>query len=86
MDVDTVKVVQKTIVVPEHIEYPAPRVHVPTMSKGDKLIVDVTVKDEFGVVKFNEVNKISLKEYPLENEVIGRVAVNLVEQTKTVVA
>jgi len=82
-DLDAVKVVQKTVVVPEHVEYPSVREAFPggLLKKGDKVRLVVRVLDKDGAMKSETINVVTFKEYPEDAgiEVIGIVKMSFCE-------
>lgn len=78
---DNVKKPAKTIVIPEHVEYPDVRIQLndETLEKNDTIIVNIRIVRRNGTEKFNQTEEISLVEFPKSKKLLGRLAFNLVE-------
>lgn len=88
--VETVKVLQKTVVVPEHIEYPDGRMTIDSGVLTHRAIVTVnlSVKDVDGKPLVDDkVFETNFKEYPTDalKEVLGVVTVSFAESPKPVI-
>jgi len=83
-DFDSIKITafQHIEEIPEHVQYPSLRIGLENIEKGDKVIVQITVKDALDVTKFDEKHRIILKEYPDNARVVGRGVLNLIEVPK----
>lgn len=80
-DFDSIKIAafQHIEDIPEHVQYPSLRIGLENIVKGDKVMVQITVKDKDEVIKFDEKHRIILKEYPDNGRVVGRGVLNLIE-------
>lgn len=86
-DKETIKTLERIITIPAKVEYPSIRMILDSglLVKGDRIILQLTVIDSKDKEKFNESNKITLKEYPDDLEVIGRACLDLTETYKTII-
>jgi hypothetical protein len=82
-DLETKKTLQRTVIIPESIEYPQPRIAFDAglLKKGSRVRVRVIV-DEGGVVVKDELSVTLFKEFPTDKDVLGVVKVNFVETDK----
>lgn len=89
-DIETIKVSQQSIVVPEHVEYPEGRITIDSgsiLAKNYKVRVEVKVIDDAGVDKSTTVQCFVFKDMPVNatKEIVGVVRVSFAESTKPVV-
>lgn len=88
-DLESVKVLQKTVIVPEYIDYPETRIPIGpgVLQKGARVRVKVNVVDKDGLDVMPETLYVTkFTEYPTDptKEVLGMVRVSFNESGKVV--
>jgi len=77
---DTVRIAQRTVIVPERIDYPQIRLDAGELASGDTIVLSVTTYDGRGKEKATSAEKVALKEFPAGMSVIGLAKLTLIEQ------
>lgn len=85
-DYPTIDVPEKTLVIPEHVQYPSIRIQIPEgqILQKDVTRLVITVEDERGTEKARYEDKVIFTAYPkdVKLDVIGVAKLNFVEAVK----
>lgn len=76
-----VELVEKEVLIPEHIEFPSIRIPIGknVLEINDVIVVELSIFNNKGKIKLQDTQKIVLVEFPKNGKVIGRLALNLIE-------